>query len=510
MKKRTLALLMVLAMALSLLAACGGGGGEPATSDAPADAGDASTADPAAGGDEDVYTVTYLFEGEPQEDQDRIVEKINEITMRDLNMKLEVIVVPWGTAQQQRQLMLSSGEPLDLVMVRPDEAMGYINAGQIIDLNELIETYSDNIKAAWGEKYYRVCDMGGFIYGVPNMNEMGNFPGIGMRKDLVEQYEIDVDSIKSMEDLDAVFAMMKEKEPALTTCFVAPDQPPSVQMQPVDQMIDTLAVLDNAGVGTTTIVPVTQAESYKKVVYKTREWYEKGYINQDAATTTVGLESAFKSGDIFSALMTWHPNSPDAFGGTELVYAYLGDHVTLSYGGSKTCTAIATNSKDPAKAMQMLDYMFGSHEVMQLLNWGEENIDWVWANDEKTLIKYPDGVTDDNYTYHLRTFGFIPNQFAASAWEGNADPDVGEQIKEFNNSGTFSEAFGFAFNSEGYETTLAALQNVREKYMTALETGSVDPDEYIAMYEAELMENGLEEYITAKQAAFDAWLAEKA
>ena len=123
--------------------------------------------------------------------------------------------------------------------------------------------------------------------------------------------------------------MIKENEPTLTPLHVSSDQPPVERVIMIDQMADGLAVLPNRGLESTTIVPVTECEEWVEEIRLVHSWFEKGYINQDAATSTVSFESAFRAGDNFGAMMIWHPTSPKAFGGQEMVYAMLGDHVEV-------------------------------------------------------------------------------------------------------------------------------------------------------------------------------------
>ena len=503
MKMTGLALCCTLAG--GLLAGCGGKA--PESSQDSSGAGE-SAADQAQGGSsEEPYEVTMLTQGEQQEDLPRILEKVNEILLRDLNMTLNLIVAPYGSMSQQRQLMLTSGEPLDLVYLDASAATGFINNKQIIDLSDLIDEYGTNIKKYWGDEA-KSANIGGFVYGVPNLNEVGNIPAIGMRKDMVEKYDIDVDGIKSLEDLEPVLAMIKEKEPAITPVYVCSDQPPvSRQLSVVDPLTDGIAVLDNSGLDNTTVIPVTQSKAYKEKCELFHRWYEAGYINPDAATTTVQFESAFKAGSAFSAIMVWHPMSPDKFGGVDVVYAYLGDHIVLSGATGNADYAIAAQSKDPAKAMQMLDYLYGSQEVAQLLNWGEEGIDWVYTDDTKQLVTWPEGVDSNNATYHAQLSWALPNQFMSTSWEGVYDADVFDQMLTFNKEGVKSKAFGFSYNTEPVSSELAALKNVQEKYRNSLETGSVDPEEYLPMYEEDLKKAGLDKLIAEKQKQLDEWLA---
>ena len=77
----------------------------------------------------------------------------------------------------------------------------------------------------------------------------------------------------------------------------------------------------------------------------------------------------------------------------------------------------------------------------------------------------------------------------------------------FNKEGVKSKAFGFSYNTEPVSSELAALKNVQEKYRNSLETGSVDPEEYLPMYEEDLKKAGLDKLIAEKQKQLDEWLA---
>ena len=93
MKKKLLAGLLASVMVFSLTA-CGGGGDQESS-----------------GGDSDgPYTVTMVLQGTQQPDEERIEGKINEILEKEVNAHLDIVVLPWASATQQLQLMLSGDE----------------------------------------------------------------------------------------------------------------------------------------------------------------------------------------------------------------------------------------------------------------------------------------------------------------------------------------------------------------------------------------------------------------
>ena len=85
MKRKLFALLLAAAMSLTLLAGCS----DTASSGSIAPA--ASGAGSGAAAQEEPYTVTMMFIGNTQDDEEKVEAAINELTMRDLNMKLDIL-----------------------------------------------------------------------------------------------------------------------------------------------------------------------------------------------------------------------------------------------------------------------------------------------------------------------------------------------------------------------------------------------------------------------------------
>lgn len=213
MKKKVLAGILAATMAFSM-AACGSTG---SSSDSGSSAASGSTAKTEEKGEP--YTVTMVLQGSQQQDEERIEEKINEILEPELNAKLDIVVLPWASASQQLQLMLSGDEKIDLLYTNATTAVQYMHSGQIMDMSELIDKYGTNLKDIYGEDIAKTNQIDGFVYGVPNQIERGSIPAIFMRKDLVEKYNINTDEIKEPKDMEKVFETVQAGEPDMTMLF---------------------------------------------------------------------------------------------------------------------------------------------------------------------------------------------------------------------------------------------------------------------------------------------------
>lgn len=502
MKKRILAAMLTMAMVVSMTA-CGN-----------SEAGGSKDSAKNSGNGDEPYTVTMVLMGSTQPDEERIEQKINEILEPELNADLDIVVLPWASASQQLQLMLSGDEKIDVFCNQATSAVQYMNAGQIVDMSELIDKYGTNIKQIFGEDIAKINQIDGFVYGVPNQIERGSIPAVFMRKDLVEKYNIDTAQIKEPKDLESVFETVKAGEPDMTMLYSINDgDTPVTRLFRGDNLSDNncLGVLMDQ-TNSTKVENFFATDWFKDTTTMLYNWYQKGYISQDAGTNTENWRTVCKAGNLFSLFFSYHPGTPVEFESStgydfEIVPFYNEPIInSSSYNG--VTFSIAQNSENPEKAMEVLDYIYGSSEIMNLLNWGEQDKDYVIEDADNGIINFPEGITSDNAGYNLNLGWELPNQFIAYKWTGS-DPKLWEKMEEFNGSAKSSKAVGFLFDSSNYSSEIAALSNIVKQYSGALYSGSGDPDELIPELLEALDDAGINEVIQAKQEQLDAFLAAK-
>lgn len=502
MKKRILAAMLTLSMVVSMTA-CGN-----------SEAGGSKDSAKNNGNGDEPYTVTMVLNGSTQPDEERIEQKINEILEPELNANLDIVVLPWASASQQLQLMLSGDEKIDVFYTQATNAVQYMNAGQIVDMSELIDKYGTNIKQIYGEDIAKINQIEGFVYGVPNQIERGSIPAVFMRKDLVEKYNIDTSQIKEPKDLESVFETVKAGEPDMTMLYSINDgDTPVTRLFRGDNLSDNnyLGVLMDQ-TNSTKLENFFATDWFKDTTTMLYNWYQKGYISQDAGTNTENWRTVCKAGNLFSLFFAYHPGTPVEFESStgydfEIVPFYNEPIInSSSYNG--VTFSIAQNSENPEKTMEVLDYIYGSSEIMNLLNWGEQDKDYVIEDADNGIINFPEGITSDNAGYNLNLGWELPNQFIAYKWTGS-DPQLWEKMEEFNGSAKSSKAVGFLFDSSNYSSEIAALSNIVKQYSGALYSGSGDPDELIPELLEALDDAGINEVIQAKQEQLDAFLAAK-
>ncbi len=441
----------------------------------------------------------------------QVEEAVNQITRDAIGAEVQLIIIQSGSYNQQMQLMLSGSEQLDVIGVHQGFMASAISSGQLMDIEALLNEYGQGIKGVLPETLLRSGQFDGTMYCVPILADMGTGNGYYvMRKDIVEKYGIDIQSIKTYEDLSAVFAIVHENEPNMTV--VAPRNAGNSFLEYScnwDRLGDYMGVLDHWA-DNLDIVNLFETQSYRDYLDIVRDWYQKGYISPDVANAVDSGQEQMKAGTLFSYCAANKPGE-DAqeylATGREVVGVQLLPTLTVTF--TIWQWGIPENSASPEKAMQMLNMLYTNKEVINLLAFGIEGEDYAVREDGR--IGYPEGVDSSNVGYSLAgvLWGF-GNEFNAHVWETN-DADIWEQTRKWNEVGNpdmpyhVSKAYGFRFNSEPVQNELAAVTNVYKEYNMSLECGLLNPDEVLEEMNERLYAAGLQKILDEKQAQIDAW-----
>lgn len=495
--KKWISLLMAVVLCLMLLPGCGSSGDTPQAS-----SGDNGTGD-------EPYTVTMMFIGNPQDDEAKVEAAINELTMRDLNMKLDIYVVPWASAVEQIRLMLSGGEKLDLMLATNSSAATYVATKSVYDLSELIDQYGSNIKAAMGDAA-KVANIKGYVYGVSNACNWYTQTAILLRQDWLEEAGFQKSDVQSIADLEKVYEAVYKNHPDAAMLAMKNGQSFDSSWSDSDSLGDGWGVLMNYG-ESPEVVNYFATDEYREFVERQYRWAQKGWISKDAATTTDTCDSMIGAGEAFSQISIVHPSmelEATLNTGTPMLICPLKEYemYTTTTLSTPFFWCIARNSTEPEKAMQMLDYIYGSAEVANLLNWGIEGEHYVLTEDGHAA--FPEGMDKSNDPYNAQFAFELPNQFITHVWEGQP-LDVHQQNIANNAKARRSCAYGFAYDGTAFTNEIAALNNVKSQYLDALNTGAVNPAEVLPQFLQALEDAGIQKVISAKQEQLNAWLAEQ-
>jgi len=509
MKLKLLSLVLLVALAVSMLAACGGSTTTEATTAAPA-AGETTTA-AAAGGEIPTIKIVAptLFDSS---DAPLVAAEINKISSEKIGANVELTFISFGAWQDQVNLMLSSGEQVDLMNNGAMPIANFVANGQIQPIDDYVAQYGQGIVDALGQSYVDAGKIGGKLYAITNNRDLAASYGFAARKDLLDKYNLSLDSVKTFADLEPILQTIKDNEPDLypITGQLAP------RMRGMDWAVDNcgdtynLGVLEDAGMATT-FTNYYESEFYKNWVNTMYDWNQKGLIMPDVLSSTDSGDIIMKNGKSFGYVSNLKPgfdNQLKVQTGLDAVTVDLYPAQSSTSNATTLCWVVPTSAKYPAEAVKLMNLWNTDPAVSNLFIYGIEGTHYKFVDEANGIIDYADGVDATNIKYPVTMGWNIGNQFISHIWNGNA-PDYWTKMDEFNKSAIISKAMGFTFEASKVSTEYAACASVVDQYNNALMCGALDPATALPEFNEALKAAGLDIIIAEKQAQFDAWMATK-
>lgn len=518
--KRFLSLALSAAMVLTM-AGCGGTGNEAGT-DADSsqaneqesvgaegeDAGEETAAAGAIDFDEEPYLlhVCYPVAGEAQPDLPMIQEKLNEITLREINAQVELEAVSLFSLANVYALKASSQEKMDLMILFPgyNYLTSFANSNMIMPVEEYLDAWGADLKEGLEEQIV-VGEFKGHQYAIPqNIAQKANASGFAVSLDLCNKYDIDPDSIQTIEDLEAAFAVIKENEPDVTV--IMSETAGGAIIPGLQEYYDGLGtgggVLEEQADGSLKVVNQLEQESYMQACKKVREWYEAGYISKDVLTAQDAGFVAQASGKCFAVVTNSIGPSADYFYDT--VVLKDSDPMVTTQSSQMVMWAVSASCERPDKAIQFLNMCFGSKEVANLMLYGVEDVHYSILEDGAV-----DTSNNENWANFWNLLGDWRNHYVKKdLLEATPGAETVEDYYRINSEWKteYSPAYGFIFDPTNVKTEIAACDAVNNEYQLVIGNGTVDPETELAKWCDKLYDAGLQKVLDEKQAQLDAWI----
>ena len=449
------------------------------------------SADGGAASEEPVNLVWYVI-GKPQTDGEVVEEEVNKYIKDKINATVDIKHIDFGDYSQKMNVIANSGEPYDLAFTC-SWAFPYLeNArkGAFLELNELIDTTAPDLKNVIDERLWKGAEVDGKIYGVPNQKEIALAPMWVFDKELVEKYDIPYQDIHSVEDLEPWLKLIKENEPDFVPFYTQGD---SIPLE-FDEIMRPLGIFFNDE--TLTVQNMYETEEMKNMMIKLREYYEKGYINQDAAVSN--MKNEVKR---FVWKADGQPYAENGWGqalGREVVTSPIIPSYVTNNSTTGAMTAISATSEHPEKAMELINLVNTDATLRNMLMFGIEGTHYEKVSDNQ--IK-----RDPNGPYSVTSWAY-GNLF--DTYVLDSDPaDKWEAFEEFNKNAKTSPILGFKFDTEPVTTQISAVNNVLQEFERSLYSGSVDPVEGLNQLNEKLAASGINEIKTEMQNQLNEWVA---
>ena len=292
------------------------------------------------------------------------------------------------------------------------------------------------------------------------------------KKEYVDKYDIPYEEIHTVEDLEPWLQLIKEKEPDVVPMYLTKDYSAPAYM---DTIVDPIGI--EYGDETLTVKNLFETDRMMSTLKTMRKYYEAGYINKDAA-----LASDDKCVKRFVTKGDGQPYAELAWGkdlGYDVVVSQIMDTQITNASARGAMTAINRHSKNPEKAMELLNLINTDEYLRNLLNYGIEGVHWHKAEVPVKEAQKAEGkpyvydrkiVLDEeksrDYSVPYWVQGGLFNTYVTEK-----EPiDKWSVFKEFNDDSKAAPSFGFDFNLEPVKTEVAGFRNVLDEFGNALYT----------------------------------------
>ena len=517
MKRRIVSLVLAAGMISALLGGCGGtesSSGTETGSSAAAEETDSDTLDL-----DTEITIKMTNSGGVVDDADRIEELINEITEEEIGVTVDIEWVDIGTYMEQINLMFSSQETCDLIMLMPTMYSSALNQNELMDITEYLDEYGQDIIDISGE-YLDAFTYYEGIYGIPVTREKGGYAWVDMRLDILEELDLveEAESMTCWTDYYELLAKVAEAYPDITPCYVSSANQVGASLDGVYYIADEdwsdAIALDNLG-DSNNLVYVDEdgnvqsyytSDLFYNSALRALDLFETGYVNTDAATNTDGGTVQCKNGQCFSWIasgesdneLTTSMNSE-----YEMLCVPIMQYFATTYTTTRWGFAVPYTAENPEAAVAFMNLLYTDSDLANLFVWGEEGVDWE-LNDEG-FAQYVEGT--DSSSYHSVTWA-TGSVLDLTPWEGGLTLEETEEVVE---NEEFSEYLGFVADTSDVEQEVTSCVNVVNEYYDALFSG-VAGDETESMFQEmseKLEAAGINDIVESYQTQLDEWLAEQ-
>lgn len=437
-----------------------------------------------------------------------VENQINAIVKETMDAHVKLQIIEWGAMTDQYNLMLSSGEKVDLML--SCDTKNYALRGQLQDIQDLVKTYAPGAYEVMSQ-YIDACYVDGGLYGLPTFHDLANAVGLCCRTDILDAVGVDPETVKTWDDVAQLLDKVDAKYPDMNLLV-----PSGIGQGIMSALESSYFEVIEAGVGVvfdtegTDIVNVYETDEFRKICQMAADWNSKGYFMADSVTNTETRESLIKAGNSFGYIANIYPG----FENQESTGCNT-DMTCISIEPAKVHTAsvtagewvVPTACENPAKALAFLDLLYTNEDVQNLFFYGIEGTDYVLKDEAQGIIAYPEGKDASSVGWINQTW-LTGNGAIAYKWESQ-DPQIWTKLKEFNDTAKKPSIFGFVYDTSNVKNEITAIKNVQSKYLAILESGEADVDSTINEFLNELESAGIQDLVTDMQQQLSQWQASK-
>lgn len=444
----------------------------------------------------------------PQKNMDNVMREVNRQLKEKLNTKLTFKFIDWGSFDEKMRVMSAAGTEYDLVFTSSwtNLLTNNVTNSAFVPLDGLLEKYGQNIKNKVEDQYWSAVTYKGEIYAIPNPTTYAQTFSFSYQAELVDKYEFDYKNAHTLKDIEPFLAAIKENEPGMTPLLAIKDATPGLESleDNVDPINSFIFYDIDTGVFKTLFEDEAMIDRYRML----SDFYKKGYISKDAATKNdVNLEA--KSGKYAvnpsPGAYSEDGSKATAHYGIPMYESLYAQHVISTSSIQSATTAISRTSKNPERAMMLIDLLYSDKTLFNTLAYGLEGEDYNVMSGAGTDNPTIETNADLSWAIWHNWIGSLFDQ-----WPSNWNSDEAlQQMKLDNEKLTVSPLLGFIFNPEPLKQEVGQIMAIIDEIRPILETGSIaDVDNYVEEAKVRAEKAGLNNVLAEVQKQYEAWKSE--
>lgn len=449
---------------------------------------------------DDFYTIEwyYINPDIKQKDVAPVQKKLNEYLKEKINAEVHMNVFDWGTYSERTKLMLQSGEKMDLMYTKSGDYYSYAAKKAFIPVNDLMEQYAPKLLKTLDKNLLEGSKYGGVNYGVPANKETAAALGCIYRKDIAEKLGIDMESMKSPQDVVAVLDKVKAAYPDVIPYLLGASSP-------ITGWLDFESLYLGFGQFESSdsdkLVSIYETDKYKEACDLAYELRQKGLAKNESGKTD---DDILRAGRAFCFIGRLKPGKADEYNAkfgnkdAELAQVFFDEPTTKTADCVGSIMAIPRTSKNPARVMKFLELLNTDEYVNNLVNFGIEG-DGYTKNSDGTVHINPNAAYRNTGTQWMMGNVFI--NYISDA----ENPDKNKKFLEFNKIARPSRFLGFSFDVEAVKNKAIAVSSVITEYEDQYKFGNVPISKSYDEFMSKMKKAGADDVLAELQKQYDEW-----
>jgi len=467
-------------------------------------------------------TLTWMYEGNNVTDDKAVMKKVNEYLKKKLNCELKMKWCGWGDFDQKQTLAINGGDKIDIYFTSSWNTNTYpamAKKGAFVRLddpkNNLLQSCAPNLfktlPSVLAQGAMVAGKNGKGIYAIPTYKEVAQQYTWLFNKRILDKYSITASQVTDLKSLEPLLKKIKDGEgkdfyPINTDYTVWERALSNTDLIDPSMLLDYVFNPTHPAQSGKTLTSRYEGAAFKAYAETMHKYFLNGYINPAATTNTQAMNETWQntrtSGQWAFDIYPYYPGNENTLTDT-YNYKFTVKPVQAGYMSTTSSrggmNAVSITSKNPDRALMLLNLVNTDSYLRTLLAYGVEGIHYK---------------TDDGRITLVPNNGFSP--WVAGMGNVNILP-----LKESDPADLYSRLFpkfnnveglpilGYAFDVDPVKTQMATLNNVATQYNVGLLTGASDPATVLPEFTKKLKDGGIDAVVKEANKQLNAFLTAK-